>query len=176
HQVVEGGGALGVDPHRAHPVGHLGQHRIAAGGSPAPSRRQRRGVDGGEGGHVGQVLDLLGPRAGRDSADGRAVGNVVVHAPHLPTMFWPHTRSVSPRRPPASSEARKAIVSATSTGRPPCCREFTRRATSRFSGGIRSVISVSMKPGATALAVPPRGASCSASAPTKAITPALEAA
>src|SRR5690625_532429 len=166
HQVVEGRGALGVDPYRAHPVRHLRQHRIAAGGFPPPSRGQRRGVDGGDGGHVGQVLVLL---------DG-AGGQLVRHRGHRPTMFWPHTRSVWPRRPPASSEARNPIASATSTGRPPCCREVTRRATSRFNGGIRSVISGSMKPGATAVAVPPRGASCSASAPTKVITPALEAA
>src|SRR5690606_16875608 len=148
HQVVEVAGALGVDPHLPHPVGDARQRLRAAARAALPALPaeagagvERGGVDRGERGDVGEVLDLLRRAPG--------VRRVALPRPHFPTMFWPHTRRVSPRTPPASSLARKAIASATSTGSPPCCSEFTRRATSRVSGGIFAVISVSMKPGAT---------------------------
>ena len=57
------------------------------------------------------------------------------------------------------------MVSATSTGSArPGWRELIRRPISRVANGIRAVISVSMKPGATALTVMPRSATCRASA------------
>ena len=68
------------------------------------------------------------------------------------------------------------MASATSPGRPPCCREFSRRATSRVANGILAVISVSMKPGATALMEPPCAPSSGAVARTMPITPPLDAA
>src|SRR5699024_8722967 len=164
-------GALGVDPHLAHPVGGARQLRLPAASPPrAGARVQRGGVDRREGGEVGEVPHLL-----RRCCGARACG-APGHRAHLPTMFWPHTRSVSPRIPPASAELRKEIASATSTGSPPCWRELRRRAISRVSAGILAVISVSMKPGATALAVPPMPSSRSASASTKAMTPAFEVA
>src|SRR5690606_30981572 len=170
HEVVEVPCPLGVDPHLLHSVGEARQLSIPLPTTSLPTTAgagiQRRGVDRGEGGEVGEILDLLAGGSRSPCA----------HAAHFPTMFWPHTRRVSPWMPPASSLARKAIVSATSTGSPPCWSEFTRRAISRVSGGIFAVISVSMKPGATAFAVPPSGASRAASASTKAMTPAFEAA
>ena len=68
------------------------------------------------------------------------------------------------------------MVSATSTGSPPWASEFMRRPASRVPIGIAAVISVSMKPGATALIVCPFSASTGASVSTVPITPALEAA
>ncbi len=78
--------------------------------------------------------------------------------------------------PRAEAEARKAIVSATSTGSPPCWRLESRRATCRVNAGIAAVISVSMNPGATALAVPPRAAKSPAEAAVSPMTPAFEVA
>ena len=50
------------------------------------------------------------------------------------------------------------MVSATSSGLPPCDRLLVRRNTSRWTNGMRAVIAVSMNPGATALTVIPRSA------------------
>jgi hypothetical protein len=47
------------------------------------------------------------------------------------------------------------MASATSCGWPPCDSAFMRRPASRIIQGMRAVISVSMKPGATALTVMP---------------------
>jgi hypothetical protein len=71
--------------------------------------------------------------------------------------------------------ASQAIVSATSTGRPPWLSEFIRRPTSRVANGTAAVILVSMKPGATALTVMPFFSS-SFNESTRPITPAFEAA
>ena len=81
-----------------------------------------------------------------------------------------------PLTPAEAGLANQAIVSATSTGRPPCDRLFMRRPASRIAIGIVAVICVSMKPGATALIVAPRLASSGASASTMPITPAFEVA
>src|SRR5690606_10404174 len=124
-----------------------------------PTRREGAQVGAAEAGDLGEL----------ESAAVRGV-------PHAPTRFWPHTRTTWPFTAPAAGEARKAIASATSTGWPPCWREFRRRATSRVAKGMRAVMSVSMKPGATALAVPPCSASTGAVARTMPITPPLEAA
>ena len=90
-------------------------------------------------------------------------------------MFWPHTRSVVPLMPPAAGEQRNAIASATSTGRPPCCSELVRRKIWRETGGIEAVMSVSMKPGATAFTVPPNSATTGASASVMPMRPDLAA-
>ena len=69
------------------------------------------------------------------------------------------------------------MVSATSSGSPPCISEgITMRATVRVPSGILAVMSVSMNPGATALMVPPWAAKSAALARTMPITPPLEAA
>src|SRR5699024_3029130 len=114
-----------------------------------PAERVR--VQGAQGGHA--VQDLLGHQA--------------------PTRFCPHTRSVWPLMPPDCGESRNTIASATSTGCPPCCSEFNRRATCRVSTGIRAVISVSINPGATAFAVPPLAAILGAVARVRPTTPPL---
>ncbi|GMA86803.1 hypothetical protein GCM10025868_20530 [Angustibacter aerolatus] len=89
---------------------------------------------------------------------------------------WPHTLTTWPVTPALPGSANQATVSATSTGWPPCARLFRRRATSRVANGMRAVISVSMKPGATAFTVMPRSATCPARARTMPMTPALLAA
>ena len=58
------------------------------------------------------------------------------------------------------------MVSATSTGFPPCESEFEREKTTRCTYGIAAVMSVSIKPGPTALIVIPRAVSTGASART----------
>ena len=68
------------------------------------------------------------------------------------------------------------MACATSSGVPPCCREFNRREIWRRAAGILAVMSDSMNPGATALMVPPFSAISGAVAATAPITPALEAA
>ena len=92
-----------------------------------------------------------------------------------PIRLWPQTRTTLPLTPPEAGLASQPIVSATSTGCPPCATEFIRRPASRVPSGIAAVIFVSMKPGATALIVWPRSASTGASDSTIPITPALEA-
>ena len=78
--------------------------------------------------------------------------------------------------PPLPGCDSQAIVSATSTGSPPCCSELSRDPTSRVPSGIFAVISVTMKPGATALMVAFRSANAGAHARTMPITPAFDAA
>jgi hypothetical protein len=91
-------------------------------------------------------------------------------------MFGPQTRSTWPLTPPAAGDDSHDTASATSIGRPACCRDDSRRATSRVASGIFAVISVSMKPGATALIVPaPCAANAAADERTSPITPALVA-
>jgi hypothetical protein len=68
-----------------------------------------------------------------------------------------------------------AMVSATSTGRPPWLIAFIRWPTSRVANGTAAVICVMMKPGATALIVM-SSFSSSASASTRPMTPAFDAA
>ena len=65
------------------------------------------------------------------------------------------------------------MASATSTGWPPCDIEFMRRPASRMPSGMVLTISVSMKPGATTLAVMPSPATRSASAWIQPMTPAF---
>src|SRR5207237_546928 len=72
-----------------------------------------------------------------------------------PSIIWPQTRTTLPLTAVEPGEAYHAMVSATSTGRPPCDRELRRWPTSREANGIASVIFVMMKPGATALMVIP---------------------
>ena len=72
-------------------------------------------------------------------------------------------------------EAYQAMVSATSTGRPPWDMALSRWPTSRVANGTAAVIWVMMNPGATALIVMPFFSS-SASESTRPMTPALEAA
>jgi hypothetical protein len=81
-----------------------------------------------------------------------------------------------PVTPALASWHSHAMVSATSTGSPPWAIELIRRPTSRVASGIFPVISVSMKPGATALTVMPRAATSGVRACTRPMTPALEAA
>jgi hypothetical protein len=69
---------------------------------------------------------------------------------------WPQTRTTLPVTPAEAGQANHAIVSATSTGSPPCERLFIRRPASRGPNGIAAVIGVSMNPGATALMVKSR--------------------
>jgi hypothetical protein len=68
-----------------------------------------------------------------------------------------------------------AMVSATSTGSPPCDIALRRWPTSRVANGTAAVIWVMMKPGATALIVMP-SLSSSLRLSTSPMTPALEAA
>ena len=77
-----------------------------------------------------------------------------------PSRLWPQTRTTWPVRPELAPWANQAMVSATSIGRPPWLRLLILRPSSRVARGILAVISVSMKPGATALTVMPRPATC----------------
>src|SRR5699024_7118358 len=95
---------------------------------------------------------------------------------HAPSSDWPHTRTTLLVTDDEAGLAKNAMVSATSTGRPPCCIEFMRRPASRVANGIAAVICVSMKPGDTALTVTFCEASSAEAPLTKPITPALEAA
>ena len=79
-----------------------------------------------------------------------------------------------PVTPAEPGLANQAIVSATSTGSPPCARLFILRPASRVASGIAAVIYVSMNPGATALIVTPRLASAGAHDCTTPITPAFD--
>ncbi len=67
------------------------------------------------------------------------------------------------------------MVSATSTGRPPCDIALRRWPTSRVANGTAAVIWVMMKPGATALTVMP-SVSSSRRLSTRPMTPAFEVA
>ena len=82
------------------------------------------------------------------------------------TSAPPQTRSVLPGMPWAPGLARKVRAWATSSGRPPWPSAERRRPASRIRSGMAAVMRVSMKPGAMALAVMPRGASWVASAST----------
>ena len=91
---------------------------------------------------------------------------------YAPKTDCPHTRITLPLIASDAGDAKYAIVSATSMVSPPCCKEFSRRPTSRVTTGIAAVICVSMKPGATALTVIPWPAD-SENESTKPMTPAL---
>ena len=79
------------------------------------------------------------------------------------------TTGVPIRRPAWASQA---MVSAASTGSPPCCSGFGRAPPSRVATGIVAVIPVTMHPGATASIVAPRSADAGAPARTIPTTPA----
>src|SRR5699024_7733665 len=72
-----------------------------------------------------------------------------------PRIIWPQPRTTLPLTARLASHENQLIVSATSTGRPPCARAWVRRPISRVACGLFSFISVSMKPGATSLTVTP---------------------
>src|SRR6201989_2997303 len=91
------------------------------------------------------------------------LSRVLVIRAQAPSRFWPQTRTVLPLTPVEAGLANQAIVSATSTGSPPCERLERRRPASRGPIGIAAVIWVSMKPGATALIVALRFARVGAS-------------
>src|ERR1700743_2969148 len=101
---------------------------------------------------------------------------VSVAIAYAPNRLCPQTRTTLPLTPVVAGEANQAIVSATSTGSPPCESEESRRPASRGPIGIGAVLLVSMKPGATALIVALRLASSRASDSPLPITPAFEAA
>ena len=69
--------------------------------------------------------------------------------------------------------AYQAMASATSIGWPPCDIEFMRRPASRMPSGMVLTMSVSMNPGAIALAVMPSLATRLLSAVIQPMTPAL---
>src|SRR6185312_11706771 len=106
---------------------------------------------------------------------GRAVDHAGLVAHQAPSIIWPQTRTTLPLTAVEPGLAYHAIVSATSTGRPPCDSALSRRPTSRVANGTAAVILVSMKPGATALTVMPCSSS-SARLSTKPMTPALDVA
>src|ERR1700742_4029632 len=101
---------------------------------------------------------------------------VSVAIAYAPSRLCPQTRTTLPLTPVVAGEANQAIVSATSTGSPPCESEERRRPASRGPIGIAAVILVSMKPGATALIVAFFLARAGAIDSTIPITPAFEAA
>ena len=78
--------------------------------------------------------------------------------------------------PNEPGDANHAIVSATSTGSPPCAMLFILRPASRVAIGIAAVIAVSMNPGATALIVVFASAQIGAYACTAPMIPAFEVA
>src|SRR5690606_21964317 len=153
-------------------VGH--RERV---GHPEPAHarvlRDVAAVDGDVPGERG-VGQLAATRA--DGADRRLDVQRAEPRHQAPSMFWPSTRTTCPVTPAVAAWASQPTASATSTGSPPWRRLLMRRPTSRVASGIFAVIAVSMKPGAIALTVAPRGASCGASARTIPITPALLAA
>src|SRR5699024_2620071 len=153
--VVPQAGEVLLDPGQDEPVSRQG----AAGALAAAAGDHGPGQERGDAGRAVQQTD----------AD-------VAH--HAPSCDWPQTRSTRPVTAALAGWANQAMVSATSTGWPPCCRELMRRPISRVATGILAVISASMNPGATALTVMPRAASRSSApiARTSPTTPALEAA
>src|SRR4051812_50040183 len=66
---------------------------------------------------------------------------------HAPSRFWPQTRTVLPLTAADAGSANQAIVSATSTGRPPCARLDMRRPASRVPIGIAAGLLGPWKPG-----------------------------
>ncbi len=77
------------------------------------------------------------PRVERQDA-GRALECAGRH--QAPSRLCPQTRTTLPLTPAEAGLANQAIVSATSTGRPPCDMLFIRRPASRIAIGIAPVI------------------------------------
>src|ERR1043166_4422501 len=88
----------------------------------------------------------------------------------------PFTPMISPVMNEASGEARKATAAATSSGLPKRPIGVICRTTSSEAAGTSAVMSVSMKPGATALTVAPFLANSRASVLVRAMRPPLAAA
>ncbi len=102
-----------------------------------------------------------GPRSkGRPPGPGQSprrmgrVGAAGAANPYAPSKLG-RTPEPPVRSRPRTRPASHAIVSATSTGNPPCPREFDRRPASRTNNGTAAVIFVSINLGATAFTVTP---------------------
>src|SRR5699024_7468146 len=165
---------LGDRPDAALPAGH---------GGPAFGHRIARGVDRAEAGDHDSaffhrkphyLLSVLYPGyPAYQTQAGRRMQRSA-RCPYIPMP--PSTHRTWPVMYAAPGPARKATASATSSGRPVRPAGTAPRAACLAASGMAAVISVSMKPGATALTVTPRAANSLARLLVRPISPALLAA